>query len=118
MKKEFLEGLGLTPEQIDAILTDQTKEELYRWLLSDLNVNPKYIDLIVRATDISALELTDDGRTFKNVGRVADKIKEDFGAFMFGAPKQETKKTEPDKPAQSWETRAQELARKYHERHY
>ena len=45
-------------------------------------------------------------------------IKEDWGVFMIGAPKQEAKKTEQNRPTQTWETRAQELARKYHERRY
>lgn len=118
MKTAFLEGLGLTPEQVEGVMAEHTKEARYRRLLLDMGVNPKYTEDIMGVTDFSVMELTDDGRTFKDVGRLADKIKEDWGVFMFGAPKQEAKKTEQNRPTQTWETRAQELARKYHERRY
>ena len=118
MKAAFLEGLGLTPEQVAGVLAEHIKEARYRRLLLDMGVNPKYTEDIMGVTDFSTMELTDDGRTFKDVGRLADKIKEDWSVFMFGTSSQETKKTEPERSAQSWETRAQELARKYQERRY
>ena len=119
MKTAFLEGLGLTPEQVEGVMAEHTKEARYRRLLLDMGVNPKYTEDIMGVTDIGALELTEDGRTFKDVGRLAEQIKEDWGAFMLGTtPKQKAKPKAADRPSQSWETRAAELARQYHERHY
>lgn len=115
MDRTFLEGLGLTPEQIEAVMVEDAKKAAYRRLLADLGVNPKYAERVMAVTDIGALELTEDGRTFKNVGSVADAIKTDWGAFIFDkAPQVET----VERPSQKLETWAAELARQYHERHY
>lgn len=119
MRAEDLERFGLTPKQVADVMAEHTKEARYRRLLLDMGVNPKYTEDIMGVTDIGALELTEDGRTFKDVGRLAEQIKEDWGAFMFGTtPKQEAKPKAAERPSQSWETRAAELARQYHERHY
>ena len=120
MTKAFLEGLGLTPEQIAAIETEQTKVESYRWLLTDLGVNYKYIDLILRARaeQISALELTEDGQRFKDVGRLAEQIKEDWSAFMFDNPKTLTPEPKPPTIQEQFKTRAQEIAQRRQEHFY
>lgn len=115
MTREYLEGLGLTPGQVEDVLAVDAKEHAYRRLLADLGVNPKYVERVIEATDIAALELTDDGRTFERVGDLADAIKADWGGFIFETVKTPTT---PTTAVSMMETRAVELARKYHERHY
>lgn len=60
VNREFLEGLGLTEEQVSVICDALDRESRYRRILLDEKVSPGAVELIIRTTDLNEIDLSDE----------------------------------------------------------
>ena len=58
MTRDYLEGIGLTADQIALIMTELEKESEYRRILGLEHVG--HIELILKATDMSEVDLSNE----------------------------------------------------------
>ena len=58
--RKFLEGLGLTEEQVSVIGDALDRESRYRRILLDERVSPGVVELIIRTTDLNEIDLSDE----------------------------------------------------------
>ena len=73
--RKFLEGLGLTDEQVSVIGDALDRESRYRRILLDENVNPGTVELILRATDLNEVD-------FSNEGLLREKVRVEWEQFI------------------------------------
>ena len=58
--RKFLEGLGLTEEQVSVIGDALDRESKYRQILLSEKVSPGVVELIIRTTDFNEIDLSDE----------------------------------------------------------
>lgn len=58
--RKFLEGLGLADEQVSVICDALDRESRYRRILLDENVNPGTVELIIKATNLSEVDFSNE----------------------------------------------------------
>ena len=92
----------------------------YKALLTECKVGDKHIDSIIKVTDFKDLKLKDDG-TFENVDALKEQIGKDWSGFITSTGTKGAKVETP--PAggtgsTGGNSRAAELAAKYHENMY
>lgn len=58
--RKFLEGLGLTEEQVSVISDALDRESRYRRILLSENVNPGTVELILKATDLKEVDFSNE----------------------------------------------------------
>lgn len=73
--RKFLEGLGLTEEQVSLIGDALDRESRYRRILLDENVNPGTVELILRATDLNEVD-------FSNESLLREKVRVEWEQFI------------------------------------
>ena len=59
----------------------ERKEALFRDLLKDAGVDPKRINAVVKATDLSEIEITKDGH-IKDAEKVTESVKDEWSDFI------------------------------------
>ena len=116
LKKEF-EGYK---NSIVAKETRAAKEAAYKALLKAAGISEKRIDSILRISPVDEVELTDDGKIKDEKDRSA-KIKQEWADFIVKETVQGAQTATPPEqgggtPARN--SRAAELARKYHDNIY
>ena len=105
---------------VEAKETTAKKQNAYRALLKEAGVSEKRIDSIIKVTDISSLELTEDGK-IKDADTRKDAVKKEWADFIQTAETQGAKTpTPPDNKGEKTDapSRAAELTRKYREQQY
>lgn len=105
---------------VEAKETTAKKQNAYRALLKEAGVSEKRIDSIIKVTDISSLELTEDGK-IKDADTRKDAVKKEWADFIQTAETQgATTPTPPDNKGEKTDapSRAAELTRKYREQQY
>lgn len=73
--RKFLEGLGLTDEQVSLIGDALDRESRYRRILLSENVNPGTVELILRATDLNEVD-------FSNEELLREKVRVEWEQFI------------------------------------
>lgn len=73
--RKFLEGLGLTDEQVSVIGDALDRESRYRRILLDENVNPGTVELILRATALNEVD-------FSNESLLREKVRVEWEQFI------------------------------------
>ena len=96
------------------------KERVFRKLLADTNVNPKYVDVIVRATNLDDIELEDGN--IKDVDAVKKGVEDQWGEFIVkkatrGAETETPPEGDGGKPNTAVEI-AEQIAKEHSERLY
>ena len=99
---------------------EQKKDKAYRSLLKDTGVSEKRIDAVMKVTDLSKVELDDDGKV-KDSDKHTTAIKEEWADFIATTGEQGAKVSTP--PANNGndgraKSRAAELVAKYRNEHY
>ena len=56
-------------------------EKAFRKLLEAENINPKRFDAVIRLTDLTKMELEEDGETLKNAERLRENIKTEWSDY-------------------------------------
>lgn len=80
--------------QIQTERADAEKAQAYRGMLMAAGIDPKRIDAIMRVTDLSEVEMGEDGK-LKEAGKLEEAAKEEWADFVL---KQFTKGTDPENP--------------------
>lgn len=112
-------------EKYKAEISNKEKAEkvksAYRKLLKECEINDKHMDSIVRVTDFSNMELTEDGN-FEDAEKLKESIKSEWAGFI---PEKKTTGADVDNPPGDGTNpdakktgRAAELAAKYHDNLY
>lgn len=78
---------------VEQAKSDREKKAAYRKLLESTGVGAKQLDAVLRATDLSSVEM-EDGK-FKDEDKLTEAIKSDWAAFI---PSTGTKGTDPATP--------------------
>ena len=73
--RKFLEGLGLTDEQVSVIGDALDRESRYRRILLDENVNPGTVELIIKATALNEVD-------FSNESLLREKVRVEWEQFI------------------------------------
>lgn len=113
LKKEFEEFKA----GVEAKEAESRKQEAYKALLKEAGVSEKRIGAVMKVTDLSELEIGEDGKP-KGADKLAEAIKEEWADFI-----QEDMARGADTPkppegaggAPKEKSRAAEMARKYRE---
>lgn len=117
---ELKEEFDKFKESIEAKEITAKKKNAYKALLKDAGISEKRIDTILKVTDISSIELTEDGQ-IKDAEEKTKAVKSEWADFIqTEGTKGAATPTPPennggntDKPS-----RAAELAKRYHENLY
>jgi len=80
--------------QVATEKADAEKAQAYRGMLMAAGIDPKRLDAIMRVTDLSSVEMGEDGK-LKDAGELEKKAKEEWSDFVV---KQVTKGTNPETP--------------------
>ena len=79
---------------VDAKTTQAKKEKAYRSLLVEAGISDKRFDSIIKVTDLSSIELDDDGNV-KDSKDIVNNIKSEWADFIVTAGKQGAKTPTP-----------------------
>ena len=115
LKKEFDQYKdGVTAKE-----TTAKKESAYRALLKEAGVSEKRIDAVLRVSDISKVELTEDGK-LKDSEELEKKIKEEWSDFIVseGTKGADTPKPPANNGTEPKNTVPANLEKQYYESRY
>ena len=103
--------------QIQTERADAEKAQAYRGMLMAAGIDPKRIDAIMRVTDLSEVEMGEDGK-LKEAGKLEEAAKEEWADFVI---KTITKGSNPATPPETKEKMPEgadpEIAKRMQERH-
>jgi hypothetical protein len=80
--------------QVATEKADAEKAQAYRGMLMAAGIDPKRLDSIMRVTDLSSVEMGEDGK-LKDAGKLEESAKDEWSDFVV---KQVTKGTNPETP--------------------
>ena len=75
IRREYLERLELTEDQITLLMDTLKKESRYREILSQENVSPKLIETIMKTVDLEKVD-------FSNEDLIRELIKVEWSDFI------------------------------------
>lgn len=117
---ELKEEFDKYKADIEAKEITSKKESAYKTLLKEAGVPDKIVDAILKGTDISAIELTEDGK-IKDADEKTKAVKTEWEGYIQTEGKQGAKTPTPPENNGGEATkpsRAAQLAQKYHENLY
>lgn len=117
---ELKEEFDKYKADVEAKEITSKKESAYKTLLKEAGVPDKIVDAILKGTDISAIELTEDGK-IKDADEKTKAVKTEWEGYIQTEGKQGAKTPTPPENNGGEATkpsRAAQLAQKYHENLY
>ena len=102
--------------EVDAKQREAMKEKAYRKLLADAKVDPKRMDSIMRVTDLSGVELDEDGKV-KDADKLAESIASEWADFVVKTKSVGSMPATPPKTDAAAGGADPEIAKRMQERH-
>lgn len=103
---------------VEAEKTLENKKSIYKNFLKEAGISEKRLDTILKVTDMSKIELDEDGK-IKNAENVKKSVQEEWKDFIVTQGEQGARTATPPEnnggTGSSGQSRAAQLAAKYHE---